>query len=234
LSEDTGNITIKHLAEEDRPREKLMLKGTSALSDAELIAILIGSGNTHETAVQLSQRILSSVQHNLNELGKLSIKDLTGFKGIGEAKAIAIIAATELGRRRKASETIQKTKIKSSNDAYQELLAELSDKPYEEFYILLLNRANEVIAKINVSKGGTTGTVVDGKIILKHAIETPRCCGLILAHNHPSGNLNPSEADIKITNNLKTAASLIDLHLLDHIIVGDKAYFSFADEGMLR
>jgi DNA repair protein RadC len=234
LSEDTGNITIKHLAEEDRPREKLMLKGTSALSDAELIAILIGSGNTQETAVQLSQRILSSVQHNLNELGKLSIKDLTGFKGIGEAKAIAIIAATELGRRRKASETIQKTKIKSSNDAYQELLAELSDKPYEEFYILLLNRANEVIAKINVSKGGTTGTVVDGKIILKHAIETPRCCGLILAHNHPSGNLNPSEADIKITNNLKTAASLIDLHLLDHIIVGDKAYFSFADEGMLR
>jgi DNA repair protein RadC len=211
-----------------------MLKGTSALSDAELIAILIGSGNTQETAVQLSQRILSSVQHNLNELGKLSIKDLTGFKGIGEAKAIAIIAATELGRRRKASETIQKTKIKSSNDAYQELLAELSDKPYEEFYILLLNRANEVIAKINVSKGGTTGTVVDGKIILKHAIETPRCCGLILAHNHPSGNLNPSEADIKITNNLKTAASLIDLHLLDHIIVGDKAYFSFADEGMLR
>jgi DNA repair protein RadC len=234
LSEDTGNITIKHLAEEDRPREKLMLKGTSALSDAELIAILIGSGNTQETAVQLSQRILSSVQHNLNELGKLSIKDLTSFKGIGEAKAIAIIAATELGRRRKASETIQKTKIKSSNDAYQELLAELSDKPYEEFYILLLNRANEVIAKINVSKGGTTGTVVDGKIILKHAIETPRCCGLILAHNHPSGNLNPSEADIKITNNLKTAASLIDLHLLDHIIVGDKAYFSFADEGMLR
>lgn len=234
MSEDTGNITIKHLAEEDRPREKLMLKGTSALSDAELIAILIGSGNTQETAVQLSQRILSSVQHNLNELGKLSIKDLTGFRGIGEAKAIAIIAATELGRRRKASETIQKTKIKSSNDAYQELLAELSDKPYEEFYILLLNRANEVIAKINVSKGGTTGTVVDGKIILKHAIETPRCCGLILAHNHPSGNLNPSEADIKITNNLKTAASLIDLHLLDHIIVGDKAYFSFADEGMLR
>ncbi len=222
------------MAEEDRPREKLMLKGTSALSDAELIAILIGSGNTQETAVQLSQRILSSVQHNLNELGKLSIKDLTGFRGIGEAKAIAIIAATELGRRRKASETIQKTKIKSSNDAYQELLAELSDKPYEEFYILLLNRANEVIAKINVSKGGTTGTVVDGKIILKHAIETPRCCGLILAHNHPSGNLNPSEADIKITNNLKTAASLIDLHLLDHIIVGDKAYFSFADEGMLR
>ena len=141
-----------------------------------IIAILIGSGNTQETAVQLSQRILSSVQHNLNELGKLSIKDLTGFKGIGEAKAIAIIAATELGRRRKASETIQKTKIKSSNDAYQELLAELSDKPYEEFYILLLNRANEVIAKINVSKGGTTGTVVDGKIILQFLFIFPFCC----------------------------------------------------------
>lgn len=234
LSEHLENITIKNLAEEDRPREKLMLKGRSALSDAELIAILIGSGNTKETAVQLSQRILASVNHNLNELGKLSINELTKFKGIGEAKAIAIIAAAELGRRRKESDTQQKTKIKSSNDAFNELHPDLSDLAHEEFWILLLNRANEVLAKINVSKGGTTGTVVDGKIIIKHAIEMPRCCGIVLGHNHPSGNLRPSEADIKITHKLKEIASFVDINLIDHIIVGENAYYSFADEGMLR
>jgi DNA repair protein RadC len=234
LSEPHENITIKSLAEEDRPREKLMLKGRSALTDAELIAILIGSGNTKETAVQLSQRMLASVNHNLNELGKLTINDLTKFKGIGEAKAISIIAAAELGRRRKESDTPQKTKIKSSHDAYQELLPSLSDLAHEEFFILLLNRANEVLACINVSKGGTTGTVVDGKIIMKHAIEMPRCCGIVLAHNHPSGNLKPSEADIKITHKLKEIASFMDINLIDHIIVGENAYYSFADEGMLR
>jgi DNA repair protein RadC len=234
LSEPNENITIKSLAEEDRPREKLMLKGRSALTDAELIAILIGSGNTKETAVQLSQRILASVNHNLNELGKLTINDLTKFKGIGEAKAISIIAAAELGRRRKESDINQKTKIKSSNDAFQELLPDLSDLAHEEFWILLLNRANEVLAKINVSKGGTTGTVVDGKIIMKHAIEMPRCCGIVLAHNHPSGNLRPSEADIKITHKLREIAAFIDINLVDHIIVGENAYYSFADEGMLR
>jgi len=234
LSERIENITIKSLAEEDRPREKLMLKGRSALTDAELIAILIGSGNTKETAVQLSQRILASVNHNLNELGKLTINDLTKFKGIGEAKAISIIAAAELGRRRKESDINQKTKIKSSNDAFQELLPDLSDLAHEEFWILLLNRANEVLAKINVSKGGTTGTVVDGKIIMKHAIEMPRCCGIVLAHNHPSGNLRPSEADIKITHKLREIAAFIDINLVDHIIVGENAYYSFADEGMLR
>ncbi len=234
MSEPNENITIKSLAEEDRPREKLMLKGRSALTDAELIAILIGSGNTKETAVQLSQRILASVNHNLNELGKLTINDLTKFKGIGEAKAISIIAAAELGRRRKESDINQKTKIKSSNDAFQELLPDLSDLAHEEFWILLLNRANEVLAKINVSKGGTTGTVVDGKIIMKHAIEMPRCCGIVLAHNHPSGNLRPSEADIKITHKLREIAAFIDINLVDHIIVGENAYYSFADEGMLR
>lgn len=234
LSEQNENITIKSLAEEDRPREKLMLKGRSALSDAELIAILIGSGNTKETAVQLSQRMLASVNHNLNELGKLSINDLTKFKGIGEAKAIAIIAAAELGRRRKESDIQQKTKIKSSNDAFQVLHPDLSDLAHEEFWILLLNRANEVLAKINVSKGGTAGTVVDGKIIMKHAIEMPRCCGIVLGHNHPSGNLRPSEADIKITQKLKEIASFMDINLIDHIIVGENAYYSFADEGILR
>ena len=234
MSEQNENITIKSLAEEDRPREKLMLKGRSALSDAELIAILIGSGNTKETAVQLSQRMLASVNHNLNELGKLSINDLTKFKGIGEAKAIAIIAAAELGRRRKESDIQQKTKIKSSNDAFQVLHPDLSDLAHEEFWILLLNRANEVLAKINVSKGGTAGTVVDGKIIMKHAIEMPRCCGIVLGHNHPSGNLRPSEADIKITQKLKEIASFMDINLIDHIIVGENAYYSFADEGILR
>jgi len=234
LSGSTENITIKSLANEDRPREKLMLKGRSVLSDAELIAILIGSGNTKETAVQLSQRILASVNHNLNELGKLSINDLTKFRGIGEAKAISIIAAAELGRRRKEGEAIQKIKIKSSNDAYVSLQQHLSDLSHEEFWILLLNRANEILNVINVSKGGTTGTVVDGKIILKHAIETPRCSGIVLGHNHPSGNLKPSEADIKITHRLKELASFMDINLIDHIIVGEKAYYSFADEGMLR
>jgi DNA repair protein RadC len=234
LSEPRENITIKRLAEEDRPREKLMLKGRSALSDAELIAILIGSGNTKETAVQLSQRILASAHHNLNELGKLTINDLTKFNGIGEAKAISIIAATELGRRRKESDTYQKTKIKSSNDAFRELHAGLSDLAHEEFHILLLNRANEILANLNVSKGGTTGTVVDGKIIMKHAIETPRCCGIVLGHNHPSGNLRPSEADIKITHKLREIAAFMDINLVDHIIVGENAYYSFADEGMLR
>lgn len=234
MSDSPENITIKSLATEDRPREKLMLKGRSVLSDAELIAILIGSGNTKETAVQLSQRILASVNHNLNELGKLSINDLTKFRGIGEAKAISIIAAAELGRRRKEGDTIQKIKIKSSNDAYVSLQQHLSDLSHEEFWILLLNRANEILNVINVSKGGTTGTVVDGKIILKHAIETPRCSGIVLGHNHPSGNLKPSEADIKITHRLKELASFMDINLIDHIIVGEKAYYSFADEGMLR
>jgi DNA repair protein RadC len=211
-----------------------MLKGRSALSDAELIAILIGSGNTKETAVQLSQRILASAHHNLNELGKLTINDLIKFNGIGEAKAISIIAATELGRRRKESDAHQKTKIKSSNDAFRELQSRLSDLAHEEFHILLLNRANEILANLNVSKGGTTGTVVDGKIIMKHAIETPRCCGIVLGHNHPSGNLRPSEADIKITHKLREIAAFMDINLVDHIIVGENAYYSFADEGMLR
>jgi len=234
LSEEIENITIKNLAEEDRPREKLMLKGRSVLSDAELIAILIGSGSRKETAVQLSQRILASVNHNLNDLSKLSINDLLKFKGIGEAKAISIIAAAELGRRRKDSETIEKPKIKSSKDAYDQLSGDLIDLAHEEFWILLLNRANEVLAKINVSKGGTTGTVVDGKIIMKLAIEKPRCCGIVLGHNHPSGNLKPSEADIKITHKLREIASFVDINLIDHIIVGEKAYYSFADEGLLR
>lgn len=234
MSAQNENITIKQLAEEDRPREKLMLKGRTALSDAELVAILIGSGNTKETAVQLSQRILASVNHNLNELGKLTIKDFTKFKGIGEAKAIAIIAAAELGRRRKESEVQQKIKIKSSHDVFEALQPDLSDLAHEEFWILLLNRANEVLSKINVSKGGTTGTVVDGKIIMKHAIEMPRCCGIVLAHNHPSGNLKPSEADIKITHKLKEIAAFMDINLVDHLIIGENAYYSFADEGILR
>ncbi len=228
------NLSIKDWAEEDRPREKLILKGKNALSDAELLGILISSGNKNETAVELSQRILGSVNGSLNDLGKLSLQDLLKFKGIGEAKAITIMAATELGRRRKESDTVHKTRINSSKDAYHELLPFLSDLPHEEFWILLLSRSNEVLATRNVSKGGTAGTVVDGKIIMRQAIEVPRCCGIILGHNHPSGNLKPSEADIQITRKLKELASFIDLNLLDHIIIAENKYFSFADEGLMR
>ncbi len=233
MKKKEGNIRITDLALEDRPREKLMIKGRNALSDAELIGILIGSGSRNETAVQLSQRILASVNQNLNELAKLSINDLIKFKGIGEAKAISIVAASELGRRRKESTPEKKIKIQSSQDAYQEFSSVLDDLPHEEFWVLLLSRSNEVLSKIHVSKGGTTGTVVDGKIIMKSAIEKPRCCGIILGHNHPSGQLKPSEADIKITKKIKEVALFMDIHLHDHIIIGENAYFSFADEGLL-
>lgn len=233
MSENASYIPISEWAEDDQPREKLMLKGRSALSDAELIAILIGSGSAKESAVDLSKRILAETGNNLNSLAKLSINDLKKFKGIGEAKAISIIAAMELGRRRKEIEADKKYRIKSSNDAYTYINSELSDLQHEEFWILLLNRANDVLQKLNVSKGGTHGTVVDIKIIMKHAIETNSCCGLILCHNHPSGNLTASEADKKITSKIKEIAGFMDIQLLDHIIVGDNAYMSFADTGIL-
>jgi DNA repair protein RadC len=233
MSENLPYIPISEWAEDDQPREKLMLKGRSALSDAELIAILIGSGSAKESAVDLSKRILAETGNNLNSLAKLSINDLKKFKGIGEAKAISIIAAMELGRRRKGIEAEKKHRIKVSNDAYTYINSELSDLQHEEFWILLLNRANDVLQKLNVSKGGTHGTVVDIKIIMKHAIEMNACCGLILCHNHPSGNLTPSEADKKITSKIKEIAGFMDIQLLDHIIVGDNAYMSFADTGIL-
>lgn len=225
-------LNIKSWAEEDRPREKFANKGKSSLSDAELIAILLGSGNREETAVELGKRILGSVNHNLNALGKLDLHELKKFKGVGEAKAISIAAALELGRRRKSGELGKRRKISSSQDAYLEIVEVLSDLPHEEFWVILLNRANQVLAKKNISKGGVSGTVADAKLIFKPAIEL-LASSLILCHNHPSGNLSASQADISLTKKLLQAGKTLDLTILDHIVVGNNAYLSFADEGLL-
>jgi len=229
---NTNRLNIKSWAEEDRPREKFLSKGKMTLSDAELIAILIGSGSRSESAVQLAQRILASTKHNLHQLGKLSVGDLMKFKGIGEAKAISIAAALELGRRRKESKSIQRRKIQSSQTAYEEIMDVLSDLPHEEFWVMYMNRANEVIERKNISKGGVSGTVADIKIILKQALEL-LSSSMIVCHNHPSGNLKPSQQDIALTKKIAEAAKNIDMKLLDHIIVGNNAYFSFADEGLI-
>lgn len=223
---------IKSWAEEDRPREKMMEKGRHVLTEAELIAILIGSGSRDETAVELSKRILSSVGNNLNDLGKLNIKELIRFKGIGEAKAVSVVAALELGRRRKEAEKVKRDKITSSKDVFDILNPILIDLPFEEFWLLILNRANLVIKKEMISRGGVSGTVVDTKIIFKAAIEN-YASSIIICHNHPSGNLKPSEADIRITKNIKEAGKLMEIPLLDHLIVAENGFYSFADEGML-
>ena len=228
----SNRLSIKSWAEEDRPREKLAEKGKASLSDAELIAILIGSGSREVTAVELSKKILNSVGNNLNELGRMDISALTAFKGIGEAKAITIMAAMELGRRRKESVTDKKRTISCSNDAFVEIRDSLEDLPHEEFWILMLNRANKVIGRKNVSKGGVSGTVADAKLIFKPAIEK-LASSIVLCHNHPSGNLKPSDADLKLTTKLKEAGKSLDIPILDHLIIGDNAYFSFADEGIL-
>ncbi len=224
--------SIKDWATDDRPREKLLRKGIESLSDAELIAILICSGNRNESAVELSKRILSDTQNNLNELAKLSVNDLQKYKGIGEAKAISIVAALELGKRRKISEVIEKKQITSSKDVSDIFGQKLGDLPYEEFWLLILNRANKIIELKKISAGGVSGTVTDVKIILKAAIEKT-ASGIIVCHNHPSGNIKPSNSDINLTKKLKNACELVDIPLLDHIIVSFSDYFSFADEGML-
>lgn len=225
-------LNIKSWAEEDRPREKLVLKGKNTLSDAELIAILIGSGNKTETAVELSKKILASVNNDLNQLAKLNLVDLMKFNGIGEAKAISIAAALELGRRRKESTEEKKIKIGSSKNAYEAISDVLSDLPHEEFWVLYLNRKNEIIKRENISKGGVTGTVADGKIIFKNAVNL-LASSVILCHNHPSGNLSPSQADIQLTKKMKEIGTLMDTPVIDHIIVGNNNYFSFADENLL-
>lgn len=226
------NLSIKSWAENDRPREKLMLQGRAALSDAELIAILIGSGSKNETAVELSKRILNDSSNNLNELGKLSLEQLQTYKGIGEAKAISIAAALELGRRRSATVNHSKPKITSSKSAFLHLLPKLEDLPHEEFWIILLSRSNSILQTVNISKGGVSGTVADAKIIFKTALKF-QASGIILAHNHPSGNLRPSEEDKRLTLKLVEGAKLLDFVILDHIIIGDNNYFSFADENLL-
>ncbi|UJH89764.1 DNA repair protein RadC [Antarcticibacterium sp. 1MA-6-2] len=232
MEEKKASLSIKTWSSGDRPREKLMQKGKLALSDAELIAILIGTGNSKESAVDLSRRILSTTNNNLNHLGKLSLQQLMKFKGIGEAKAVTILAAMELGRRRRSEEALEKVKISSSSSVFEILQPVLGELDHEEFWILYLNNANKVIEQYQISKGGITGTLVDVRVTLRKALELG-AVSLILAHNHPSGNLNPSEADKQLTRKLKTASESLDIRVLDHIIVTEKSYFSFADEGIL-
>jgi DNA repair protein RadC len=232
MENDKQLLGIKSWAEEDRPREKLMDKGRHVLTEAELIAILIGSGNKEETAVELSRRILASVGNNLNELSKLSIQELNKFKGIGDAKAISIVAALELGRRRKEAEAVKREKIATSKDVFDIMKPALMDLPHEEFWLLVLNRANLVIRKELISRGGVAGTVVDTRIIFKTAVEN-YASSIIICHNHPSGNLKPSEADIKITKNIKEAGKIMEIPLLDHLIITEKGFYSFADEGAM-
>jgi len=224
--------SIKSWAEADRPREKLLNHGRMVLSDAELIAILIGSGTQSLSAIDVGKNILTEVQNDLNQLAKFSVKELTKFKGIGEAKAITIISALELGRRRKEAEVIEKPKITSSTDAYNLLKSVLIDLPHEEFWVIFLNRANRVIKLKRISMGGVSGTVADVKIIFKEGIEN-LASGMILAHNHPSGNLNPSEQDIRLTKKMKESGVILDIPVLDHIIFTEQSYYSFADEAML-
>ncbi len=224
--------SIKSWAEEDRPREKMLLKGRASLSDAELIAIILGSGSRDESAVALAKRVLSTVDHNLHELGKLSLTDLMQFKGIGEAKAISIAAALEIGRRRSITAPQTKPIITSSQDAYDLIKSTISDMAHEEMWVILLNQGNKVIKKVKMSSGGSTSTIVDIKMIFKVVIEA-QAQNIILVHNHPSGSLSPSRADKEITAKIKEAAKYLDLNLMDHIIVADTGYYSFVDEGIL-
>lgn len=226
------HISIKSLSEDDRPREKLMHLGRQHLSDAELLAIILGSGSTTETAIQLAQRILHENKNDIDTLAKLSLNDLKKYKGVGPAKAVNILAAFELGRRRKEKTVNEQPKITSSKDAFNILNVKLSDLPHEEFWMLLLNRANKVIKTESISKGGISGTVVDVRLVSKSAIEH-NTSSVILAHNHPSGNLKPSQQDIDITKKIKEALKLFDINLFDHLIIGEKEYFSFADEGII-
>ena len=227
-----NKLTIKTWALDDRPREKLLLKGKNALSDAELIAILIGSGSREESAVDLSKRILQSVEGNINKLAKLSVDNLMKFKGIGEAKAISIITALELGKRRQLESVLEKPKISSSKDVYNIMQPILGDLPHEEFWVIFVNNSNKVLAKTQVSKGGLTATIVDVRLLFKQALELA-AVGVLVCHNHPSGKLTPSSADKQLTEKIKQAGITLDIKLLDHLIITENAYFSFADEGIL-
>ncbi|MFC4739451.1 DNA repair protein RadC [Flavobacterium ponti] len=222
---------INQWAEDDRPREKFLLKGKSSLSDSELLAILIGSGSPNESAVQLCQRILASTNNNLNQLGKISVNQLTNFKGIGEAKAISIAAALELGRRRRAEESVELKKITSSKMVFEIMQPIIGELPHEEFWILYLNNSNKVIHKAQLSKGGLTGTVVDVRLIFKTAFEQ-NAISIILTHNHPSGKLLASDADIQITKKIKEASKHLEINVLDHIIITENGFYSFNDEGI--
>ena len=230
--ETPASFGIKSWAEEDRPREKLMQKGRAALSDAELLAILLGSGTAKLSAVDVAKLVLSAAQNDLNALARFSLKELMRQKGIGEAKAITIVAALELGRRRKEADAPARATITCSRDIYRVVRPHLQDLPHEEFWVVLLNRANVVMRTVSISRGGVAGTVADPKLIFKEALEQ-LASSVILVHNHPSGNKNPSAADIALTRKLKEAGQFLDLPILDHLIYTDNGYYSFADEGML-
>lgn len=225
-------MNIKTWAVEDRPREKLLMKGKAALSDAELIAILLGTGTAAASAVDVAKMVLQTVNNDLNELARLTVKDLTKIKGVGAAKAVTIVSALELGRRRRETNTEERPKITGSKDIYELLKADLLDIPHEAFWIVLLNRANRVIKKYQISQGGVAGTVADPKIIFKIALEE-LASGVILAHNHPSGNLTASKADIDLTRKLRESGKLLEIEVLDHLIIAGKNYMSFADEGLM-
>ena len=228
-----SKLGIKDLAEEDRPREKLLQKGLSALSDAELIAILLGSGSAKESAVELARKIMAGYGNNLNELGKASIEQLkNNFYGVGEAKAVTIVAAMELGRRRSLHDFPAMPVIRVSSDVFKLLNPVIGDLRHEEFWIILLNRASKVKTQFNISKGGMSETIIDIRLILRKALEH-EATSIIMCHNHPSGNINPSNEDIKITKKLKEAGSLMEIAVLDHIIITENEYFSFADNDMM-
>lgn len=230
--DDMDHLSIKSWAEEDRPREKLLLKGRHSLSDAELIAILIGSGNAQETAVDLSRRILSGNSNDLNLLGKLNVQELKKFKGIGEAKALTIIAALELGRRRKESKSPPQDKITCSKEVFTIMQPLLGDLMHEEFWVIFLNRANNVIGKQQISTGGMSGTVADPRMIFKAALDR-KATSIVLCHNHPSGNEQPSAADRQLTKNITEGGKVLEITVLDHIIVTQNGFYSFADEGLI-
>ena len=227
-----SSFSIKNWSDDDRPREKLVQKGKAVLSDAELIAILIGSGSREESAVELSKKILASVNNNLNELGKISVNKLMQFKGIGEAKAVTIVAALEIGRRRRGEDAQKITKITSSKSVFELLQPLMGELPHEEFWIVFLNNSNKVLHSSQQSKGSITGTLIDVRLIMKEALEMG-AIAMILAHNHPSGTLKPSLADKQITQKIKKAAEGLDIKVLDHVIITQTDYFSFADENII-
>lgn len=232
MTENQPYMNILSWAEEDRPREKLLLKGKAVLSDAELIGILLGSGTRSMTAVDLAKHILNSVDNNLHDLAKLNVNELKKFKGIGEAKAISIVSALELGRRRKSQDTPEKPKIRGSRDVYMTMLPHLLDLDIEEFWILHLSRSSHVLKKEKVSFGGVSGTVVDAKVIFKSAIQN-LTSHLILVHNHPSGNVLPSQQDVVLTRKLADSGRILDIPVADHIIFTNESHYSFADEGLI-
>ncbi|MFK7757605.1 MAG: DNA repair protein RadC [Flavobacteriales bacterium] len=230
-SEDK-KVNITAWAEEDRPREKLLLKGKSALSNAELIAILIGSGSRNETAVDLSKRILNYTENNLNNLARLSLSELQEFHGIGEAKAISIQAALEIGARKRAMTAHQRKKITSSADVNELFHEDLASLSHEEFHVLLLNQANKILKRVLISKGGMSSTLADPKVIFEAGLAA-KASSIVLIHNHPSGNLKPSQSDMRLTKKLKAGGEVLDLPVIDHLIIAETGYFSFADEGIL-